>query len=297
MAALAVPMLVRPAGAGIVREGNLLASEILGHGLPYAIYLPPGYEREGRRYPVIYLLHGGGDGQPADWFRLAGLDVILDRLIGEGVMPPCIAVAPDGRRPQDARATYFLNDADGGYRWADMFRQELIPGIEARYRAIGDPLQRGLMGLSMGGHAAVLNQLRHPDLFAGAAALSAAFRTSDELLAMEQPAFDLRFGGAYGAGLEGPARLNDAWRASDVAGVITSLEAQPFRRIPRLYLDLAADDPFFAGNAAVHVALRDAGIMHRFQVREGKHDWVFWRAAFPEALRHLAAIFTRGYGE
>ena len=63
------------------------------------------------------------------------------------------------------------------------------------------------------------------------------------------------------------------------------------------YLTLAADDPFFAGNAAVHLALNDAGIRHRFTVAEGKHDWIFWRQALPEALRHLGAVMTRQYGE
>lgn len=67
--------------------------------------------------------------------------------------------------------------------------------------------------------------------------------------------------------------------------------------LPRLHLTLAADDPFFAGNAAVHLALNDAGIRHRFTVSEGRHDWVFWRQALPEALRHAGAVMTRQYGE
>jgi len=298
LAVLATPLLPRTSCAGTVREGNALASRTLGHAVPYALYLPPDYERDLRHYPVIYLLHGGGDGQPSDWFRLAGLDRILDLLIADGTLPPCIAVAPDGRRPAgDARATYFLDDSDGGYRWAEMFVQDFVPGIEERYRAAGTAGMRGLMGLSMGGQAAVLNQLRHPDLFAGAAALSSAFRTPQEVMAMDQPSFDLRFGAAFGAGLSGEARLNEAWRAADVVDLAKHIDPLPYRRIPRLYLDLAADDPFFAGNAAVHIALRDAGILHRFQVREGKHDWPYWQAAFPGALDHMGRIFTRGYGE
>jgi len=60
---------------------------------------------------------------------------------------------------------------------------------------------------------------------------------------------------------------------------------------------LGSDDPFLAGNAAVHPALNDAGIRHRFIVAEGRHDWVFWRQALPEAARHVGAVMRRQYGE
>lgn len=298
-AALATPLRAGAADrAGTVREGNVLASKLLGHPVDYALYLPPGYEADSRRYPVIYLLHGAGDGQPADWFRMAGIEVVLDRLILAGEMPPVIAVAPDGRRASgDPRATYFLDDADGGYRWAGMFLEEFIPQVESRYRSTGDPRMRGLMGISMGGFAAVLHQLRHPGLFGGVSALSAAFRTPEQFAAMKQEDYDLRFGGAFGSGLAGQARLNEAWARADVLSLLGQVEAGPFARWPRLYLTLAADDPFFAGNAAVHLALGEAGIRHRFTVTEGRHDWIFWRQALPEALRHLGAVLMRQYGE
>ncbi|WP_207103035.1 alpha/beta hydrolase [Paracoccus shandongensis] len=297
-AGLALPFLNLRAWAGTVDEARILQSGILGHVVGYSLYLPPGYRGDSRRYPVLYLLHGAGDGQPADWFRMAGIDILLDRMIAEGRMPPCIAVAPDGRRPGgDGRATYFLDDADGGYRWRSMFLEEFVPRIEATHQAVGTAGMRALLGLSMGGHAAILNQLQRPDLFAGAAALSAALRTPAQLAAMEPQAFDLRFAGAYGPGLLGEARLNAAWRMSDIVAVAARTDPKPFRRVPRLYLDLASGDPFFEGNAAAHVALDGAGILHRFQVREGSHDWIFWRAALPDALDHVGRIFTRSYGE
>ncbi|WP_196053617.1 alpha/beta hydrolase [Paracoccus lichenicola] len=297
-AGLAMPFLGTRAWAGTVHEAKILQSEILGHVVGYSLYLPPDYRGGSRRYPVIYLLHGAGDGQPADWFRMAGIDILLDRLIGDGRMPPCIAVAPDGRRPGgDPRATYFLDDADGGYRWRSMFFDEFVPRVEATHQAIGTAGTRALLGLSMGGHAAILNQLQRPDLFAGAAALSAALRTPAQLAAMDPQAFDLRFAGAYGPGLLGEDRLNEAWRISDPVEAAARVDPKPFRRIPRLYLDLASGDPFFEGNAAAHVALDRAGILHRFQVREGDHDWIFWRNALPAALEHVGRIFTRGYGE
>lgn len=133
-----MPFLGLRAWAGTVDEAKILQSQILGQVVSYSLYLPPGYRQHSRRYPVLYLLHGGADGQPADWFRMAGIDILLDRMIGDGLMPPCIAVAPDGRRPGgDPRATYFLDDADGSYGWRSMFLQEFIPQVEATHQAIG----------------------------------------------------------------------------------------------------------------------------------------------------------------
>ncbi|MCZ0961863.1 alpha/beta hydrolase [Paracoccus benzoatiresistens] len=297
-AGLAIPFLGIRAWSGTVHEAKIVQSEILGHVVGYSLYLPPDYRQHSRRYPVLYLLHGGADGQPADWFRMAGIDILLDRMIRDGQMPPCIAVAPDGRRPaSDPRATYFLDDADGSYRWRSMFLQEFIPKVEAAHQAIGSMQMRALLGLSMGGHAAILNQLQRPDLFAGAAALSAALRTPRQVALMDPQAFDQRFSGAYGPSLLGEARLNEAWRTSDIVEIAARTDPTPFRRIPRLYLDLASGDPFFEGNAAAHVALDQAGILHRFQVREGSHDWIFWLDALPTALEHVGRIFTRNYGE
>ncbi|GHG33676.1 alpha/beta hydrolase [Paracoccus aerius] len=297
-AGLAMPFVGLRVWAGTVDEAKILQSRILGRVVGYSLYLPPGYRQHSRRYPVLYLLHGGADGQPADWFRMAGIDILLDRMIGDGLMPPCIAVAPDGRRPGgDPRATYFLDDADGSYRWRSMFLQEFIPKVEATHQAIGTMQMRALLGLSMGGHAAILNQLQRPDLFAGAAALSAALRTPPQLAEMDQQAFEQRFAGAYGPDLQGEARLNEAWRMSDIVEVAAQIDPTPFRRVPRLYLDLASGDPFFEGNAAAHVALDRAGILHRFRVSEGGHDWIFWRDALPSALEHVGRIFARQYGE
>ncbi|WP_108260677.1 SH3 domain-containing protein [Mangrovicoccus ximenensis] len=136
-----------------------------------------------------------------------------------------------------------------------------------------------------------------PDRFAGAAALSAAFRTDAQLLSLSPEGYESRYGGVLGYGLEGGDRANAAWEALRPETLAAGTDAARFRRVPRLYFDIGADDPFFEGTAALHVALRDAGLRHRFRVTEGGHDWPFWRGALEEALRHADAVLTRGYGE
>ena len=276
-----------------VRMGESVFSPVLGRALSYDIYLPPGSEGGGRDYPVLYLLHGGGTGQPSDWFTLAGVDQVLDRLIAEGRIRPLIAVAPDGRRPDDGPASYFLDDADGAARWQTAFLEDVMPAVEARHPVLPD--RRAVMGISMGGFAALVYRLDHPDLFAGAAALSPALRTDEQLMALSPDDYADRFATLLGPGLVGAARLTDRWNGFSPAAM--ALTASSLSRIPSIYVDTGSDDSFFEGTAQLHIALRDAGIRHRFRVTEGGHDWPAWRAMLEGALLHVDAVLSRDYGE
>jgi enterochelin esterase-like enzyme len=281
-----------------VQFDNAVASDTLGQPVRFALYLPPGYETGNRTYPVLYLLHGAGSGQPSDWFTLAGIDQTLDRLIAEGKIRPMIVVAPDGRRDRaNEIATYFMDDSDGSTLWETMFFQDFIPAIEARYRVTGGGDSRAILGISMGAMAATVYQLRHPDDFAGTAAISVAFRTEQQVLALSTEAYKSRYAGVLGAGLDAEGRLNDAWKSMLPATLVRDQDNARLRRVPRLYFDIGADDPFFEGAADLHVTLRNAGISHRFRVSEGGHNWIFWRQSLEDALLHIDAVLTRGYGE
>lgn len=281
-----------------VRFDNVVGSDTFGRPVNYALYLPPDYDESSRAYPVLYLLHGGGSGQPSDWFTLAGLDQILDRMIEEGEIRPLIAIAPDGRRDSaNEIATYFLDDQNGETLWETMFFEDFMPAVEKRHRAIGGGEARALLGISMGGVAATVYQLREPTTFAGSAAISVAFRTEQQVLGLSPEAYRSRYAGVLGADLEGPDRLNENWTALLPETLVTATNTAYFQRIPRLYFDIGADDPFFEATADLHVTLRAAGIKHRFQVNEGGHDWVFWRQSLVGALLHVDAVLTRNYGE
>lgn len=296
--ALSGALLTWGAAQAEVRMENVIASKVLGEPVRYAVYLPPDYRQDKREYPVLYLLHGGGTGLPADWFTLAGIDQLLDRLIKDGRIRPVIAVAPDGRRDADnIVATYFLDDADGTRRWETMFFDEFMPAIEQRYPIIPGGDNRAILGISMGALAAIVYQLQAPDEFAGTIALSPAFRRDEQLLALSPSGYEARYGGLLGTGLEGADRMTDDWEELRPESLVAEADMSRLGRIPRLLIDLGAEDPFFAGAADLHLALKGAGIRHRFRVQEGGHDWVFWRAALKEALLHADAVLTRDYGE
>lgn len=263
----------------------------------YSVYLPPSYEDNDRSYPVIYMLPGGAGQTHRDWFLKGAAAETFDDLIASGEVPPFIAVSPDPRRtPQPEFNTYFLNDSDGVIRYEDMFMTDLISHVESTYRALPEEQYRGVIGLSMGGFAALAYSLKYPETFIAAAALSPAIRSDDQILAMNQAGWDRRYGLIWGEGLEGSARLNDKYRADNVFAMIEEADETKLSAT-KLFIDTGADDVFFEGSVHLHNLLRSEGTTertfasdHRFMVREGGHDWTYWRTGLPEAVRFVTSV-------
>ncbi|MFT4167500.1 MAG: alpha/beta hydrolase-fold protein [Dysgonomonas sp.] len=113
------------------------------------VYTPPCYENSNEEYPVLYLLHGGGEDERG-WHQQGLTDIVLDNLIAMGKANPMVIVMPDG------------NSLD--------FESELlntcIPVVESTYRVKEDRENRALAGLSMGGIQTLNIGIEHPDLFA-----------------------------------------------------------------------------------------------------------------------------------
>src|SRR5689334_12305986 len=69
------------------------------------VYTPPGYESGTAKYPVLYLLHGGGGDEDA-WLTMGRANIILDNLIAEGKAKPMIVVMPNGNATQTVSQGY-----------------------------------------------------------------------------------------------------------------------------------------------------------------------------------------------
>ncbi|WP_157969016.1 esterase family protein [Tropicimonas sp. IMCC34011] len=286
-----------PASTGTVTFDAELESDALTWTPLYSVYLPPAYEENDRAYPVIYLMPGGAGQTHRDWFLKGGAAETFDRLIGSGEVPPFIAIVPDPRRtPQPQFNTYYLNDADGEVRYEDMFVQDLIPHVEETYRVLAEEEYRGIIGLSMGGFAALAYSMKYPDMFTAAAALSPAIRTDPQMLAMDQAGWDRRYGMIWGEGLEGEERLNEKYRADSVFAMIEDADAETLGAT-EYFIDVGSDDVFFEGSVLLHNMLRSEGTSertfasdHRFMVREGGHVWSYWREGLPEAVRFVMGV-------
>lgn len=131
------------------------------------VYTPPGYERGTARYPVLYLLHGGGDSD-ASWPTIGRAGFILDNLIAAGKAKPMIIVMPAGHVPNsDGRPTGL--PAMGADAAGDPFTKDLLenilPYVDSHYRTERGVQKRALAGLSMGGIQTLNIGLTHPELF------------------------------------------------------------------------------------------------------------------------------------
>ena len=188
------------AQTGKVFDNLSLKSSILNMERKYAIYLPPDYESSQRRYPVLYLLHGGGDDQTG-WVQFGEVNRYADKAIAEGTIPPMIIVMPD------ADSSFYINSYDGKEKYEDFFVKEFIPAVENVWRIKNQKRFRGIAGLSMGGYGTMIYALKHPDLFDAAAPLSAAFLGDDDITNFPEESWQRTFAQLYGRNLKGKDRL------------------------------------------------------------------------------------------
>ncbi|HER08784.1 MAG TPA: glycosyl hydrolase [Bacteroides sp.] len=138
------------------------------------VYTPPGYAESGDRYPVLYLLHGGGGDEDA-WTTLGRTCQIMDNLIAEKRCRPMIVVMTNGN-PGDAAAPGeepVLEEARqrggifemGTRRFEESLVKDVIPFVEKHYRTLAGSENRAVSGLSMGGMQTMNLGFDHPEMF------------------------------------------------------------------------------------------------------------------------------------
>ncbi|HPG40321.1 MAG TPA: alpha/beta hydrolase family protein [bacterium] len=270
---------------GQVREGLSFSSKLLNKAVPFSIYLPADYDQSTRKYPVVYLLHGYSDDETA-WVQFGEVNLAADVAIENRQIPPMIIVMPD------AEVTFYMNDYQNKYPWEDMFIKEFIPYIEKEYRIRGGKEYRGVAGLSMGGFGTLLYALRYPDMFAACAAFSSAIWTDEEMIAWNDNDYNFMFTDLLGKNLKGKERLTKHWQERHSLDLAKSLPVESLKKV-RIYMDCGDDDFLIKGNCALHLVLKDRNIPHEFRVRDGEHNWLYWRTGITDGLKFIGQSFNR----
>lgn len=129
----------------------------------YNIYLPDDYQTSGKRYPVIYHLHGSGGNESVQIDQ----SVVYHKAIQAKKLPPVIIVFVNG-----GRRSYYSDSADGKILAETTIIKELIPHIDATYRTIPEKACRVLHGFSMGGFGTLKLGMKYPELFCAALSFS-----------------------------------------------------------------------------------------------------------------------------
>ncbi|MEJ7587394.1 MAG: alpha/beta hydrolase-fold protein [Ferruginibacter sp.] len=109
---------------GKVMDNLTMTSKILKMERKFAVYLPPDYESSDRSYPVLYLLHGGGDDHTG-WVQFGEVMRIADKAINEGTATPMVIIMPDANTGERG---YANNAPDLEIR--RFFFEELMPFVE-----------------------------------------------------------------------------------------------------------------------------------------------------------------------
>ncbi|WP_338357413.1 alpha/beta hydrolase-fold protein [Yeosuana marina] len=154
------------------------------------VYTPPGYNHDtNKRYPVLYLQHGGGENETG-WASQGHANLIMDNLIAEGKASPFIIVMDNGswRMPKQARPAQQGERSKGSWPpkgWADGFKNtlinDIIPMIDSNYRTLADQPHRAMAGLSMGGMQTRIITLANPEIFSNVGIFSGGSISLEDL--------------------------------------------------------------------------------------------------------------------
>ncbi|MBJ7328441.1 MAG: esterase family protein [Solirubrobacteraceae bacterium] len=244
------------------------------------VLLPDGYAAHPeRRYPVLYLLHGGL-GHYRDWINRGDVVGITK---GQEV----IVVMPEGGA--DGWFTDWRSAGkDGRPQWETFHVDELVPWVDTTYRTVADRSRRGIAGLSMGGFGAMSYAARNPDVFGWAASFSGAVDIvgswpTQLTITAEAGAISGNPLGPFGD----PRRQKPVWRAHNPVDLAEHL------RYTRLFLAVGNGRPgpfdkdsigdvveqqMHATTWSLRRRLLTLGIGHEwFAYGNGTHSWPYWQ--------------------
>ena len=220
------------------------------------VYTPAGYaDNDGKRYPVLYLLHGAGGDENA-WTELGRAAQILDNLIAQGKAEPMIVVMPNGNGGQKAapgeyeNAMYkpsFMNPKtmEG---FVEVAFPDLVKWVDSHYRTLADKQHRAIAGLSMGGFHSLYISANNPQMFGYVGLFSAA--------------------------------VNRMGRGEN-AHIYEQLDeklARQFSPAPQLYyIAIGKTDFLYKDNVDFRHRLDQKGYKYEYLETDGGHIWRNWR--------------------
>ena len=230
------------------------------------VYTPPGYERGDQKYPVLYLIHGGGD-EDSGWSTIGRAGFILDNLLAAGKVKPMIVVMPNGSislpgvanpmgggRPTtpEAIAARIRTIAKLHDTFVSDLLTSIIPHVEQTYRVLATRENRAIAGLSMG----------------GAETLRAAPSNLDKFAWI----------GVFSMGLQEGV---NAGVNSDFVERNAAFFADPEKtnqQIKLFWIGVGKDDRTVTdGPKRLSETLTAHHIRHEFHETDGGHTWINWR--------------------
>jgi enterochelin esterase-like enzyme len=263
------------------------------------VYLPPSYTtNSGRRFPVVYTLHGFGL-HAQQWVGFANVSG-LEKGIAAGTSKEMILVSPDAFSLHNG--SFYSNSKTTG-DWETFVAVELVNYIDAHYRTIPDRMSRGLAGHSMGGYGTFRIGMKHPEVFSSLFAMSSCCMldtaevtpalTQMESIKTKEDAAKLSYNqksplARAAAWSSNPANaplfidlpvkdgkqrpvIAAKWMANSLI-VMLQEYAPALKKMTAIEMNVGTQDALLQPNRDMDEALIDAGVPHHFETFEGDHN-------------------------
>jgi S-formylglutathione hydrolase len=261
------------------------------------VYLPPSYAKQtGRRYAVVYFLHGYSVNAEAYWKMMSVPDA-ADQAMTAGGLNEMILVHPDSFTVYDG--SMYSNSLTTG-DWEGYISQDLVSYIDGHYRTIATREARGLAGHSMGGYGTVRIGMKHPEVFSAFYAMSscclmnnpqpgrggapAAQKADDKGKGPRMGKAQSAQAAAWAPNPMNPPQFFDLpekdgefrpliaakWVANSPL-VMVDQYVPNLRKYRAIAMDVGLQDPLLQNNKDLDQALTRLEVTHTFETYEGTH--------------------------
>src|SRR5215467_13258026 len=137
---------------------GVMKSKYVPGRIGYCAVLPPSYDAlPGKRFPVLYFLHGLGGDQ--SFLTTSGASSAIEDAWEQKKLGEFVIITPQGEN------SFYINSRDGHILYEDFFVREFVPQMERRFHLAADKAGRGIEGVSMGGYGALRFAFKYPQMF------------------------------------------------------------------------------------------------------------------------------------
>ena len=262
------------------------------------VYLPPGYADSGKRYPVVYFLHGYGVGAPVYVDGVLNMPESVDQAMAAGA-EEVIIVIPDAFNRYSG--SMYSNSPTIG-DWEGFIARDLVSHIDSNYRTLARRESRGLSGHSMGGYGTMRIGMKHPEVFAALYAMSACCLLNqapgqeavEAQLARMEEGLEVAPGSfvnamqaqasAWAPNPQNPPYyfdlpwqdgeplplVEDKWTANSLLVTIDQ-NVPALQQYRAIMLDVGDKDGLEATNTQLVAAMERLGVEHEYEIYDGDH--------------------------
>jgi S-formylglutathione hydrolase len=250
---------------GVASKDVTFYSSALDRNMTYGVYMPK-ESAGGTRFPIVYLLHGC-DGSFRDWSSYSDVGAYAARGL--------ILIMVEGD------CSYYMNAAlDAKDRYEDYFVHDVRADAESRFPVLPGRENRAVVGVSMGGFAAVKLALTRPDLFAFAGAISPAIDVPSRQFSWSRWSQSMRFRNIFG-----PTGSETRTHSDPFILVKTAESANT----PYLYISAGEQEPLLSPIRRFVTLLKLHHCAYEFHTKPGGHDWSEWDSQVPGCFDSLLA--------